>query len=93
VNVRAQRTRVQAQGLDVGGCQVMVLVYNEDRARGRTIPGQHLDGDALTEFLDALEEGDREATAEAFGAAWLESYGMDVEASVTDVLSAFTSGL
>ncbi len=92
-NARAFRERVQEQGLDVGGCRVLVRIYNEDRARGRTIPGQHLEGDALTEFLEAREEGDREAAAEAFGDAWLESYGMDVEASVTDVLSAFTSGL
>ena len=92
-NARAFRERVQEQGLDVGACRVMVRAYNEDRARPRNIGPQHIAGDVLTEFLDALEEGDLGAAAEAFGAAWVESYGMDVEASVTDVLSAFTSGL
>ncbi len=93
VNAQALRTQVQTQGLDVGGCRVMVLVYNEDHARGRNVPEQHLDGDALTEALDALEEGDLEAAAAAFGDAWLEAYGMDVDASVTDVVGAFDIGL
>ncbi len=43
-NVRAFRERVQEQGLDVGACRVMVLVYNEDRARPRSISTQHIGG-------------------------------------------------
>ncbi len=47
-------------------------------------------GDALTAALDALEEGDVAGAADAFGAAWLESYSMDaVDASVIDVLGTF----
>jgi len=88
-NARAFRERVQEQGLDVGACRVMVLVYNEDRARPRNIGDMHIAGDALTEALDALEEGDTAAAAEAFGDAWLETYGMDVDASVTDVVGTF----
>ena len=91
-NARGLRARVQEQGLDVGACRVMVLVYNEDRARPRTIGPQHIEGDALTEALDALEDGDAEAAAEAFGDAWLETYGMDVDAAVTDVVGTFTLG-
>jgi len=80
---------VQEQGLDVGACRVMVLVYNEDRARPRNIGDMHITGDALTEALDALEDGDTTAAADAFGTAWLETYGMDVDASVTDVVGTF----
>jgi len=87
-NARAFRERVQEQGLDVGACRVMVLVYNEDRARPRSIGPQHIVGDALTEALDALEDGDAAMAAEAFGHAWLETYGMDVDAEVTDVVGA-----
>jgi len=93
VNARALRTRVQARGPAGGGGRVMVRVYNEDRARPRNIGPQHIEGDALTEALDALEEGDLTGAAEAFGDAWLEAYGMDVDAEVMDVLSAFTVGL
>jgi len=92
-NARAFRERVQEQGLDVGACRVMVLVYNEDRARPRTIGPQHIAGDALTEALDALEAGDTAAAAAAFGNAWLETYGMDVDAEVTDVVGSFQVGL
>jgi len=47
-------------------------------------------GDALTAALDALEEGDVAGAADAFGAAWLESYSTDaVDASVIDVLGTF----
>ena len=88
-NVRAFRERVQEQGLDVGACRVMVLVYNEERARPRSIGPQHIEGDALTAALDALEDGDVEAAAAAFGDAWLETYGMDVDAAVTDVVGTF----
>jgi hypothetical protein len=88
-NARAFRERVQEQGLDVGACRVMVLVYNEDRARPRNIGDMHITGDALTEALDALEDGDTTAAADAFGTAWLETYGMDVDASVTDVVGTF----
>ncbi len=92
-NARAFRERVQEQGLDVAPCRVMVLVYNEDRARPRSIGPQHIEGDALTEALDALEAGDTGAAAEAFGAAWLETYGMDVDAEVTDVVGTLQVGL
>jgi hypothetical protein len=88
-NARAFRERVQEQGLDVGACRVMVLVYNEDRARPRNIGDMHITGDALTDALDALEDGDTAAVADAFGTAWLETYGMDVDASVTDVVGTF----
>ena len=88
-NMRELRGRVQEQGLDVGACRVMVLVYNEDRARPRNIGDMHITGDALTEALDALEDGDTTAAADAFGTAWLETYGMDVDASVTDVVGTF----
>ena len=78
---------MQEQGLDVGPCRVMVLVYNEDRARPRSIGPQHIAGtnEGLIDALDALEEGDTAAAAEACGHAWLGTYGIDVDASVTDV--------
>jgi len=84
-NARAFRERVQEQGLDVGACRVMVRVYNEERARPRSIGAMHIEGDALTEALDALEAGDAVGAGAAFGTAWLETYGLDVDASVTDV--------
>jgi len=43
-NARAFRERVQEQGLDVGACRVMVLVYNEDRAGLRSIGDMHIGG-------------------------------------------------
>ncbi len=85
-NARAFRERVQEQGLDVGACRVMVLVYNEDRARPRSIGDMHIAGDALTEALDALEAGDTAGASAAFGTAWLKTYGLDVDAEVTDVV-------
>jgi len=93
-NARAFRERVQEQGLDVGACRVMVLVYNEDRARPRNVGPQHIDGtnEGLIDALDALEDGNATAAAEAFGNAWLQTYGMDVDAEVTDVLGAFHIG-
>jgi len=90
-NMRELRGRIQEQGLDVGACRVMVLVYTEDRARPRSIGPQHIEGNALTEALDALEDGDAEAAAEAFGDAWLETYGLDVDAAVTDVVGTFSA--
>ena len=89
-NMRELRGRIQEQGLDVGACRVMVLVYNEDRARPRSIGPQHIEGDALTAALDALEDGDAAGAAAAFGAAWLETYGLDVDAAVTDVVGVFS---
>ncbi len=92
-NARSFRERVQEQGLDVGPCRVLVKVYNEDRPRPRNIGPQHIAGDALTdvlEALEALETGDAAGAAEAFGAAWLEAYGMDaVDATITDVMGTF----
>jgi len=90
-NARAFRERVMAQGLDVEPCRVMVLVYNEDRARPRNIGDMHIDG-ANEGLIDALEDGDTTAAAEAFGNAWLGTYGLDVEAEVTDVVGAFSLG-
>ncbi len=89
-NARSFRERVQEEGLDVGACRVMVKVYNEDRPRPRNIGPQHIGGDALTEALDALEAGNAAGAADAFGAAWLEAYGMDgVDATITDVMGTF----
>jgi len=90
-NARAFRERVQEQGLDVGACRVMVLVYNEDRARPRNVGPQHIDraNEGLIDALDALEDGDTAAAAEAFGHAWLGTYGIDVDAEVTDVVGTF----
>jgi len=94
-NARAFRERVQEQGLDVAPCRVMVLVYNEDRARPRNVGPQHIDGanEGLIDALDALEDGDTAAVAEAFGHAWLGTYGIDVDASVTDVVGTFVLGV
>ena len=90
-NARAFRERVQEQGLDVELCRVMVKVYNEERARPRNVGPQHIDGTNgnLIDAFDALEDGDVAAAGEAFGHAWLETYGMDVEAEVTDVVGTF----
>ncbi len=70
-NARAFRERVQEQGLNVGACRVMVLVYNEDRARPRAIGPQHIAGmnEGLIDALDALEDGNATAATEAFGHA------------------------
>ncbi len=93
-NARAFRERVMEQGLDVGACRVMVLVYNEERARPRSIGPQHIAGTnaGLIDALDALEDGNVTTAAEAFGNAWLGTYGLDVDAEVTDVLGAFQIG-
>jgi len=90
-NARAFREQVMEQGLDVGPCRVMVLVYNEDRARPRNVGPQHIDGanEGLIDALDALEDGDTAAAAEAFGNAWLGTYGIDVDAEVSDVVGTF----
>jgi len=92
VNVQQVRQQVMDHGLDVDGCRVMVRAYNEERARPRTIPPVHLSGESLIDALDALEDGKPAAAAAAFGTAWLEAYGMDVEASVTEVLGTFQIG-
>jgi len=55
----------------------------------------HIDGAnaGLIDALDALEDGDTAAAAAAaFGAAWLGTYGLDVEAEVTDVVGTFALG-
>jgi len=90
-NARAFRERVMEEGLDVGACRVLVLVYNEERARPRTIGPQHIDeaNEGLIDALDALEDGDTAAAAAAFGTAWLGTYGIDVDAEVTDVVGTF----
>ncbi len=90
-NARAFRERVMEQGLDVGPCRVMVLVYNEERARPRSIGDMHIAGtnEGLIDALDALEDGNTAAAAEAFGNAWLGTYGIDVDAEVTDVVGTF----
>ncbi len=84
---------MQEQGLDVGACRVMVLVYNEERARPRSIGDIHIDGDALTDALDALEAGDTAGAGAAFGTAWLQTYGLDVDAEVTDMVGTFSASL
>ncbi len=91
-NARAFREQVMEQGLDVGPCRVMVLVYNEDRARPRNVGPQHIDGanEGLIDALDALEDGDTAAAAAAFGDAWLGTYGLDVDAEVTDVTGSLS---
>jgi len=93
-NARAFRERVMAQGLDVAPCRVMVLVYNEEWARPRSIGPQHITGttEGLIDALDALEDGDTAAAAAAFGDAWLGTYGLDVDAEVTDVVGMFALG-
>jgi len=93
-NARAFRERVQEQGLDVEPCRVMVKVYNEERARPRSISAQYIGGDELTEALDALEAGDTAGAAEAFGRAWLDVYGMDdVDATITELVGTFSTSL
>jgi len=94
-NARAFRERVQEQGLDVAPCRVMVKVYNEDRARPRNVGDMHIAGtnEGLIDALDALEDGDTAAAGEAFGRAWLETYGIDVDAEVTDVMGTFALGV
>ncbi len=89
--VRRLRPQIQANGVDVGASRVMTLVYNEDRARPRNIGDMHIDGAnaGLIDALDALEDGDTAAAGEAFGTAWLQTYGMDVDAEVTEVMGAF----
>jgi len=37
--------------------------------------------------------GQPAAVVEAFGNTWLEAYGMDVDANVTDVIGTFGVGL
>jgi len=88
-NARAFREGVVEQGLDVAPCRVMVLVSNEDRARPRNVGPQHIHGanEGLIDALDALEDGDAAAAAAAFGHAWLETYGIDVDAEATDVVA------
>ncbi len=93
VNVQQVRQEVMDNGLDVDGCRVLVLVYNEERARPRNIPPVHLPGESLIEVFDALEDGNTAAAADAFGDAWLAAYGMDVEANVTDVIGTFSIGV
>jgi len=94
-NARAFRERVMEQGLDVGACRMMVLVYNEERARPRSIGDMHIAGtnEGLIDALDALEDGDTAAAAAAFGNAWLGTYGIDVDAEVTDVVGTLQVGL
>ncbi len=93
-NARTFRERIMEQGLDVGPCRVMVLVYNEDRARPRSIGDMHIAGttEGLIDTLDALEDGNTAAAAAAFGHAWLGTYGLDVDAEVTDVVGTLTLG-
>jgi len=90
--IQRLRPRIQEQGLDVGAARVMVQAYNESRSRPRSIGDQHIDGadEGLTSALDALQDGDTAAAGEAFGSAWLQTYGMDVEAEVTDVQGTFS---
>ena len=45
----------------------------------------------MTEALDALEAEDTAGATEAYEDAWLETYGMDVDAEMTDVIGTFTA--
>jgi len=86
--VQQVRGQVRAGGLDVGACRVMVQVYNDARARVRSIGDMHIGGDdpALLQALDELEVGHEDAAGAAFGTSWLRAYGMDgFDADVTDV--------
>ncbi len=69
-------------------------MYNEDRARPRSIGDMHIAGttEGLIDTLDALEDGNTAAAAAAFGHAWLGTYGLDVDAEVTDVVGTLTLG-
>jgi len=40
--------------------------------------------EGLIDALDTLDDGDTAAAAEAFGHAWLGTYGIDVDAEVID---------
>ncbi len=89
--IQRLRPRIQERGLTVAAARVLVQAYNESRSRPRNISDQHIDGanEELINALDALQDGDTEAAGGAFGSAWLQTYGMDVEAEVTDVQSGF----
>jgi len=65
-NARAFRERAQEQGLDVGPCRVMVLVYNEDRARPRNVGPQHIAGtnEGLIEGVAQRGAGERRGEPE-----------------------------
>jgi len=41
--------------------------------------------------MDALEAGDTAGAAAAFGAAWLETDGLTIEAEVTEVVGTFSA--
>ncbi len=90
--IQRLRPRIQESGLTVAAARVLVQAYNESRSRPRNISDQHIDGanEELINALDALQDGDTAAAGEAFGSAWLETYGMTVEAEVTDVQSGFS---
>ncbi len=89
--IQRLRPRIQERGLTVAAARVLVQAYNESRSRPRNIGDQHIDGanEGLINALDALQDGDTAAAGEAFGSAWLETYGMTVDAEVTDVQSGF----
>ncbi len=61
------------------------------RAFRERIGDMHIAGttEGLIDALDALEDGNTAAAAEAFGQAWLQTYGLDVDAEVTDVVGTF----
>ncbi len=89
--IQRLRPRIQERGLTVAAARVLVQAYNESRSRPRNIGDQHIDGanEELINALDALQDGDTAAAGGAFGSAWLQTYGMDVEAEVTDVQGGF----
>jgi len=87
---RAAEQHIRAAGVDVEPCETQVHVYNEARSRPRTVAGKgrnalHISGEQMGDVLDELAAGHDVAAAAAFGDAWLGAYGMDVDATITDV--------
>lgn len=83
--VRAGVQALRGRPLTVEACSIMVVTYDQTRARPRSPGDQELDVDLMDPVLDKLEEGDIGAATEAFTDAWLGKYGMDVDSEITDV--------
>ncbi len=83
--VRAGARALRGQRVTVEACPIMVVTYDQTRARPRSPGDQELDADMMDAVLDKLEEGDMEGATEAFTDAWLGKYGMDVDSEITDV--------
>lgn len=83
--VKAGARALRGRPVTVEASRIMVVTYDQTRARPRSPGDQQLDADAMADVLDSLEDGDIGAASEAFTAAWLGAYGMDVDSSITDV--------